>query len=107
MPPAPEVPPRRERWGRDRTEMGSRWEQGGVVTWARRGRDGIDMGVRHFLPRNHGLRYLPALIAVFVFSHAVSHAVLQKCIILMHKKPVSGLFAPRFSGEFCGGTRVP
>ena len=67
MPPPPKVPPRRERCGWVRTEMGS----------------------RHFYPGNHGLRYLPAFMAMFAFSHATLHANLRFSALLTLEKPVS------------------
>jgi len=47
-------------------------ESGGI--WQR---DSIESLPRHFLPSNHGLRLFPTVIAMFHFSHAVCHAVLQ------------------------------
>jgi len=64
MPPPPKVPPRRERWGWDRTEMAP----------------------RHFVPSNHGLHYLPAFIAMFAFSHATHHAIFGFCEFLTPEK---------------------
>ena len=67
MPPPSKVPPRRERWGWDRTEMGS----------------------RRFAPSNHGLHSLPAFIAMFDFSHVFLHAKLRFSALLTLEKPVS------------------
>ena len=40
-------------------------------------RDGIEMAPRHFLPSNRRWYDLPAFIAIVVFSHAASHAILR------------------------------
>jgi len=62
------------------------------------------MVVRHFVVSNGGLHYLPAFIAIFVFSHALPHAIVRfspmfDCRFMLVFQGKGGFFSP--SGENC------